>query len=288
MRKIIAVTLCLILVGYYTIPAFATEYYGYGENVDTDEDNCYIDVPVDTSNLADVIENYQLPDEVAERLSELMTSDSNNLEVSVSVPAPQEEADAGINSSPGNWGYVHTYKGYTLQNYEITIRNAFEMTTIIGPSREASTFSRTIFVYSTGTLIDSMLPFGVVGSAAVTLIDYLLAEGQKVSVHAGDGDKLSAAPYYLTYETFVYVKEENQMLLGARVYYTYLNGIVWYYYKDGEVAPYSTTTTYEGNNVFKSPNHDNMNELAIHNYVSTTVLDGPVYIDIGGIRFYLS
>ncbi len=233
-------------------------------------------VTVQEDTIADVVSEYDVPDEVVAYMDDVFTRSPG---ATVTAYIPDDEPGVTTRGTSTSWGPVLNYKGYTLQEYILKVDTSFPQTLLYVGSL-AQDFCETLIVFCGGALLDRIVPFG---SAAVTLIDFVGTHGKQVRTSAGD--KVSVAPQYTAYTTFTYVGTGNERLLGARTSVATLFEARWWYYSERERDWFDEVEVY--NQYYKSPGTDNRNELAITSYGNGGYLDEPICVDIGGKEFVL-
>ncbi len=283
---------CLICVNY-VLPVTASAVSNpLSTELQTQPEECDLSKyskseTVSSANVQEIIRDNQLPIEVARRLVELSMQEDGNQQITIYIP-DDTVPDAELNGTSVSWSPTRIYNGYTLQNYVITIENAFNMTPIEKPSNVKTLLKYVgpILALVGDAIVDEFYPFA---SPYVTLLDFLIEIGQISSsdnIYAGDGDKLSAAPQYRTFDTYVYVLQGSDKLLGCRVFACYVPYIHWSYYNSAFNQYYSGSESYPLFSV-KSQNYDNQNLAAIQNFNLGGQIDEVPSIKIGDKRFVL-
>lgn len=129
-------------------------------------------------------------------------------------------AEMSTRASSSSWRTKRTYKGYTLQDWNVHVSNGFGMTDIQAGSK-AYSFAEIICAYMGNALLDSFIPFG---SATTTLYEFICANNTTVA--ASGGGKAYAAPMYQADTKFTYVIVNGNQLLGARTQKAKLEKII--------------------------------------------------------------
>lgn len=229
-------------------------------------------IDVEEKSLKSKIKEHDIPAEVAEYVENVFEDDKN---ADVVIYAPLSEISTF--SGTGAWGSTRTYQGHILQDWNVTVTNAFEMTSIKSGSM-AYAFADSMSAYVGGVLLDRVIPFG---SAGVTLAQFIYGNG--TTVYASDGDKASAAPKYTSVTRFTYVDGKEQ--LGARTQQVNLESIMWYYYNDKNHLQEQGKKEY--NKLISTPSYKNPDPKAISGVASGGYIESPITFRIGDKDFVL-
>lgn len=241
-------------------------------------------ITISESNLSEMIATYDIPEEVANCISQKIANSSLNQQISVIVPYSLDDFVPAVQRSSGSWSPIRIYNGYELTDWVVTESNGYSMTTIRSSahSNNILSFCGSIVTYLGSVVLDRVSAFG---SAAITACQFILGLDTNV-VNPTSGDKLQAAPRYTCYDTFTYVQLDGQKYLGAHTYYVNLQSISWYAYSASENV--SNTKTETRSNWYASTNYNNRSAAAVQNYSLGGLIDNSVSIKIGDVYFYLS
>ena len=226
---------------------------------------------INNENLKEYERQYDIPQEVMEYVEETLDV---NPEAKISIYAPES---AVTRAGSGSWSAVRKYNGFTLKDWNVEVSNAFGMTSVKTGSA-SSKFADTLLLYGGGVLLDRIIPFG---SAGVTIASYIPTGGDVL--YAASGDKLYAAPKYVSKTKFTYVKNGSDFVLGARTHMATLQQISWYLYSDHNHKQYVGIKGY--NKTVKTPSYNNPDSKAITGSGSGGYIESEVYISINGKKF---
>ncbi len=229
---------------------------------------------VTNENLKDYETKYGIPREVMNYVEETLDV---NPEAKISIYAPEAIVTRG---SSGSWSSVRTYNGFTLKDWTVEVSNAFSMTSVKTGSSSIK-FADTLLLYGGGVLLDRIIPFG---SAGLTIVDYISTGGDVL--YATSGDKIDAAPKYVSKTKFTYVKNGSDFVLGARTHMATLQQISWYLYSDHTHTQYVGIKTY--NKTGRTPSYNNPDSKAITGSGSGGYIESEVYVSINGKKFVLN
>lgn len=269
-NKIVALCSSVFLCCSMALTSYAAEI-SVTDNYDSPEIIC---ISVEMNSLETDVAAYDIPPEVAEYVAEVFEKDEN---AEVMVYAPSSEINTF--SSSGSWGPTRKYNGYTLQDWNVQVLNAFEMVSIKSGST-AYAFADTISAYTGSVLLDKIVPFG---SAGVSLVQFIFGNG--TTVYASSGDKASAAPKYISVTRFTYVNIGGKQQLGARTQQVNLQSITWYYYSDRNHKVDHGEKFY--NKLISTPSYGNPDSKAITWAASGGYLENSTSIHIGDKDFVL-
>lgn len=238
-----------------------------------------VEVEVNQENLSDMAEERSdMPKEVLEYIEQTL-EENENAEVTVSTTGGAAAPGISTFSSSGSWSSVRKYKGYSLKDWTVTVRNAFNMTDFKTGST-AGKFAKQLTLHIAGKVANKFIPFA---SDGMTLIQFI--SDNPSAVRAGSGDKASAAPKYTSYAKFTYVKSGNDYVLGARTHKAKLESIHWYYYNDKKHKTYSKTKS--SNKTSQTSAFSSPDSKAVLYYGSGGYLQNPIDVTINGKEFVL-
>lgn len=237
------------------------------------------EIEVTQENLSDVAESSDMPKEVLEYIEQTL-EENENAEVTVSEPGAASMPGISTFSTSGSWSGVRKYKGYSLKDWNVTVKNAFQMKSIKTGS-QAGKFAKMLALNAAGKAAKKFIPFA---SDAMTLIEFLSSNPS--AYYASAGDKASAAPKYTSYAKFTYVKSGKDYVLGARTYKAKLHGIHWYYYNDKKFEQLDDTIYYT-NKTNQTSAYSSPDSKAVLYYGSGGYLQDPVNVTINGKKFIL-
>ena len=226
------------------------------------------EIQVNEGNAANLIEQYSIPREVEQRLYEIF-SENPNADVTVYSPYTLQELNS-LDGISGSWGPTRVYNGRTLRDWVVTIRNGTEMF-LVEKNQAVAEFTLEAALYAAGVLLDKAFPFG---SSIITFMEF--AATHSVSVRPSYGDKLEVAPMYTTYETYTYVQDGQDFIIGCVTYFTRLESITYYYYSDEEHEQHSFVAVIEDVCVGGSEHSDSINQTAVAGYMIGGIIDEPV------------
>ena len=281
------VALCAAFIIIFCTPSFVSANDNNAcELVPVTEEDFAVNnsITMSLSNFSRVVEDYDIPVEVAECITEKLETATAGDVVSVIIPySVPDNTSASQRASSGSWSPIRNYNGYQLTDWVVTIQNAYSMTSIRSSTygNNILSFCDTIIASSAGTVLDRITPFGSVG---VTACQYILGL-ETNTVTPTSGDKLQAAPKYICYDTFTYVETPNGKLLGAHTSAASVQSISWYaYYAQTHTQK---TKTVSCSRMLESLNYDNRSAKAVQWYSLGGWSDDPVELKIGDIRFTL-
>lgn len=229
---------------------------------------------VTRENFEEIENSYDVPKEVADYVEDVL---SKHKDAKISIDIPNTEISTY--SSTGSWSGTRTYKGYTLKDWNVTVNNAFSMTSV-KTGTSSMKFADSLLLYGAGVLLDKVVPFG---SAGVTLIDIVNTNSD--TVRASSGDKVQVAPMYTSYTKFTYVKQGSDFVLGARTHKATLKQITWYLYSDNNNKQYTGKVTY--NKTVSTSSYANPDAKAISSTGTGGYIEDYIYVSINGKKFVL-
>lgn len=285
MKKFVSFSIILILIiSMVTFPirVQANDY----PDIDI-HDNSVVEsnsIVVTEDNIQRIINDYDVPQEVADSLFMRIDDRRTGDVVTLHMPFAQDETvSTGSQATTSNWSPIRIYDGHQLTDWVVTIRNGYSMTPITSQANANNilSFVGSVAGYTGSVFLDCIYPFG---GALITAAQFILGLETNY-VAPSSGDKLEAAPQYICFDTFTYVVVGGERYLGCRTYSSYVEQITWYAYYAAEHKQNTKVTILT--KFFESANYDDRNATAVSWYALGGWIDDTVYIKIGDCQFML-